>query len=279
MELGLTIHQYHHRLSVGRWEPAGRAVARISGTPRTWEQDTMAACLSRPGAVGSLLTAVALAGLGPPPGIPHITVPHGQSPRTTGTIVHRARLHPIDRTVLSGVPCTTIERTLVDCAKVLGPNRLGKLVASAVHELHVRPTAVDRAWERAQYAPGRWGETKLTDALEPWRGSITPDSPAEDRLRQRLDQWGYPPPTLQIKVVDDDGVVIGRIDLGWPERMIGLEYEGARAHGPDRWAADNARHRNVTNRGWVLLYVDKADLMPGEHRFRMDLERAWSRGR
>lgn len=276
-EHGIGPDRVRSRVRSGRWERVGPKVIRIAGTAPTWHQRALAACLAHPDAVASWLTAAALAGVCPPPTPPHITVPFGRSARSKLAVVHRARLHPIDRTVIAGVPCTTLARTLVDCAKPLGPRRLQMLVDEAAQGAGLRPAAVDQAWERSQAAPGRWGEDKLMTALEPWRNEIRPGSPAEVRLKQRLRQWGYPEPEAQVEVLDDDGSVIARVDLGWRDRLVGLEYEGERFHGPNRWAADNERHRRTSARGWTLIYVGKHDLLPGATALRNDLARIWPR--
>lgn len=277
LDLGLSDRQVARRVATGEWTHVARNVFRLGGAPPSWRQDALAACLSAPeGAVASWHTAAALAGLGEhPPPRPHVTVPYGRSVRDSFAKVHRARLHPVDRTTVAQIPATSIQRTIVDCAAVLPPKRLQRLVDAAAHDHRVSVASIERAWERSQRAPGRHGEPNLLAALDPWRTPIRPGSPAEARLRRLVVQWGFPEPELQVVVTDEDGVVIARIDLAWPRKRIGLEYDGRRWHGPDRWAADELRHQRLEAAGWAILHADRDDLRPGESSLRDALGRLW----
>lgn len=189
--------------------------------------------------------------------------------------MHTARLSLGHVTVLRGVPATTVGRTIVDCAGVLGPNRLGRLTNQAIHRQLLRLDQVPELWDHARRAPGRHGEVRLREVLEPWMGPITPDSPAEARLRRQLVEWGYPEPELQIPVRDEHGTVVAVIDTGWSPRRLGIEYDSAEFHDPSRWRADEARHRLIESLGWTLLHADKLDLQPGSGALRASLRRAW----
>lgn len=274
---GLGDGQVRRRLATGRWERVDRSVYRLAGAPVTWQQRAWAAVhAAPPGAHASHLTAAALAGLDvAPPPQPHLTVGRGRSTRLSGAVVHSARLTPTDLTTLQHVPATTVGRTLIDCAALLGPVRLQRLVDEALHRRLVRPGQLGAFWDKARLGPGRAGEVRLRTALEPWQGAILPGSPPEARLRRQVRQWGYPEPELQVVVVDERGVVIGRIDVGWTPRRIGLEYDSEEFHGPSRWVSDEARHHAIEALGWQLIRVDKLDLGPGRADLRRALDRAW----
>ncbi|CAN5663194.1 DUF559 domain-containing protein [soil metagenome] len=276
-ERGLTRTQVENRLRAGRWLLVFRGVYRLAGAPETWVQRALAGCLAAPmGAKASFLTAAALAGLDEAaPPRPHLTVGRGQSARLPGVVVHRSPLAARDTTVLQGVPATAPGRTLVDCASVLGPNRLQRMVDQAVQRRLVLPGEIPAIWDAVRAQPGRAGEGRLRTAMEPWEGSITPDSTPEARLRRQLQQWGYPEPELQVPVHDESGRVIGRVDVGWSIVRIGLEYDSEEFHGPSRWASDEARHRAIEALGWRLIHVDKVDLRPGRPDLRDALARAW----
>lgn len=275
---GLSRQQVKGRIRSGRWERVGRGVFRINGVPQTWQQRALAACLAAPdGATASHLTAAALADLGErPPEPPHITVGLHRSVRSPTAVVHRARLGPVDYAVLQGVPTTTVARTLVDCAAVVGPRRLQKLVDRAFHLRLATPQQVAQAWDTARLGPGRAGEVDLRAAVDAWAGPVRPDSPAELRLERLLVDWGYPVPQRQVPVLDDSSRVVARLDLGWPELRIGVEYDGVESHGPSQWQHDEDRHRIVTDLGWTLLHADKADLLPGARRLQEHLARVWA---
>ncbi len=67
----------------------------------------------------------------------HITVPGcPDDPRLAdpppGIVVHYAPpLHPDDVAVVNGIPCTSVARTLVDCAEEMTINELRELFGSA----------------------------------------------------------------------------------------------------------------------------------------------------
>lgn len=276
---GLGADQIRARVRSGRWDLLHRGVYRVAGAPETWQQRAWAAVEAAPaGAHASHLTAAALAGLDlAPPPLPHVTVGRGRSTRSSAAIVHTARLTPTDITTFQGVYATTVGRSLIDCAALLGPNRLQRLVDEALHRRLVRPEELARHWDRARLRPGRSGEVRLREALDPWQGPILPGSPPEARLRRQLVQWGFPEPELQIVIRDAHGMAIGRIDGGWTKHRIGFEYDSEEFHGPRRWANDEARQRAIEELGWELLRVDKLDLRPGASQLRDTLRRAWSR--
>lgn len=277
MEAGLSRGQVSRRVQTGAWIRVVRGVYRMACVPETWEQVVLAPCLAHPGlAAVSQLTAVRLHGLHPSaPPRPDVTVPMGQTSRLSGATTHRARLTPIDIERIGPIPVTTIERTLVDCAAILGPVRLHAVVDAAMHTKRITARSVDAAWERAERAPGRWGFEKLQAALKDWRSEITSDSAAEVRLIRVLRQWGYPEPERQIPIATAAGEIIARVDLGWSSRRVGIEYDSERWHGPERWQRDEERHQAVEALGWHLLHADKLDLRPGRPRLRDDLERLW----
>lgn len=274
---GLGNDQIRARIRSGRWIRANRSVYRLAGVPETWQQRAFAACLAAPdGAHVSHLSAAALAGLDvPPPSSPHLTVGRGRSTRLAGAVVHCARLTPVDITTLQGVPATTVARSLIDCAGLLGPNRLQRLVDDALHKRMLVPAEIPSSWDKARLRPGRAGEVRLRAALLPWHGPIAPDTPPEARLRRQLVEWGYPEPEPQIRILDSDGRVLGRVDLGWSDRRIGVEYDSEQFHSPSKWASDEARHRAIEASGWRLLRADKLDLRPGKGNLREALARLW----
>lgn len=274
---GLSHCQIEYRLRSGAWISITRGVYRIAGSPGHWRQSALAACLAPPGvAVASHLTAAALHGLrvSAPP-VPQVTVPYGSSARSPIAEVHRARHGVSEQVTIDRVPTTTLDRTLIDCAALLGPIRLRKLTDAALHSGRTRPGRVDDGWDDVRDAPGRAGERKLRATTGPWHDSIAADSPAEVRLQRLVVQWGFPPPEAQIPVTDAEGSIIARIDLGWSSQMVGIEYDSDRWHGPSAWAEDESRHRAIEAQGWTLLHADKSDLRAGSIALRKALERAW----
>lgn len=87
------------------------------------------------------------------------------------------------------------------------------------------------------------------------------ESPQETRLRLLLVQSGIPRPVTQIPVRDDRGRVVRRIDMGWPEWMVGAEYDGEQHFtDPDAYAADIERLEFLAGRGWTIVRVSSRQL-------------------
>ena len=261
---GLSATQIRRRILTGRWERITIGVYRIRGAPTRPVQRAMAAVLARPEGVISHLNAAELAGLritGPP--VPWLTVPSTSSARSSVARIHRTDLPDDQITTVDGVRTTAGARTLVDCSAVLGVHRLRKLVDEALHLRLATPAAVDAVLDANRDPRLLRRHDVLRDLVEVWRPVIRPGSPAEARLLRMLGEWGLPQPERQIEVRDPDGVVIARLDGGWSDRRIGLEYDSVEWHGPARWASDEARHALVTALGWTLFHVDKSDIVPG----------------
>jgi len=102
-------------------------------------------------------------------------------------------------------------------------------------------------------APGRRGLPLLEEVLAVSTPGPLPGSPAEMRLVRRLASWGFPLPERQLRVLNERGVFLGRVDLGWSDRRVAFEYDGAEAHTPRQWASDEARLRPSSTRLRELL--------------------------
>ena len=79
-------------------------------------------------------------------------------------------------------------------------------------------------------------------------------------LRWILVQAGLPRPQTQIPVLADDGFVIAYLDMGWPEVMVAVEYDGDH-HRTDRYQyVKDIRRRELLERmGWIIITVVAED--------------------
>jgi hypothetical protein len=159
--------------------------------------------------------------------------------RVAGVITHRTR-HPEhrDRTVYRGIPATTIPRTLVDLAAILGEDDL----ARAVHEARVRrvkPGAVEAVLARRHSWPGArnlrrilWGEIPVSlSRLE----SVF--IAAVRRARLPLPETNRPAGGFGV-------------DCRWPEHGLTVELDSYRYHDTHHaWERDRQREREARARG------------------------------
>ena len=121
--------------------------------------------------------------------------------------------------------------------------------------------------------PGRRGIPTARKALKLVDGGS--ESPRETWLRLLVGRAGYPRPDTQIRVRDRHHYEFARIDLGWEDKQIGLEYEG-KHHQTDRFTyeRDIRRLDDLSRLGWTSIRVTAADT---EDSVLIRLGQVWSR--
>jgi hypothetical protein len=181
-------------------------------------------------------------------------VPRGRQPvRRPGVRSYAAPLHG-DVVELSGIPTTTPRRTAMDVLRWLPPHvGLGVSDALAAHGLTSRE-AILLGLEDFSGCRGVARARYLADLIEPKTESF-----GESCLRLRIVDAGFPRPTAQIEVVDMTGHVVYRLDLGWEDRKVAIEYDGEEFHStPDQRAHDERRRETLEKCfGWRLLAVGR----------------------
>ena len=258
--VGVTEKERRVRVGRGQWLVAARGVLIVAGTPDTWHQRLVVAALAS-GGVASHRAAAAvhrLDGFGP--GILEISVLNGRMPRLSGCVLHRvATLGAADVMAVDGIPTTTIARTLCDLGAVVNDD----LVEQALDDALRRGCSqrwIDDALNRLD-RPGPSGTAALRRVLaRPDRKGALPDSRFERLVERLVVAGGLPTPVRQHPVRNDQGQLIGRIDVAWPDVQLGLEATSARWHfGEHRRRRDQVRDRRMRRRGWELLYPEWQD--------------------
>jgi predicted transcriptional regulator of viral defense system len=114
--------------------------------------------------------------------------------RRTGVRIHRSgRLAPEEVTERSGIPVTTVARTLLDLADVLDLQALRRAVTEAEYRDLFDLTAINAV---VQANPGRRGRKLMTAALE---GRLhRTRSPLEDRFLAFKARWGVEEPESNV---------------------------------------------------------------------------------
>ena len=268
---GVTDRMISVRLGTGTWRRLTSGVYVVGAAPDTARQRTLAACLAT-GGVASHQSALAVAGILTWPVLPHVTVAPKASGRSTVAKVHRSPLRPVDRRVVDGIPVTTVARAIVEVARTCSADALAELVDDACCQRLADAGAISRALARAG-TPWRGGAA-VEAALAVWVEGIEPGSPAEVRLLRQSLAWGFDGAVLQHEVRDGTGRFVARLDVAWPQRLVALEYDGLRHHGPRATTHDEARYAALGALGWRVDAVTKLDLLPGERRL-LDLLRRW----
>jgi very-short-patch-repair endonuclease len=152
--------------------------------------------------------------------------------------------------------CTTPARTAFDLGRQL-TGQLGVSRIDALLNVTGAPTSAVEAI--AARHPGARGIVQLRRTLS----LVDPgaESPQETRLRLALVRAGLPRPVTQIPVCNQWGRVVRRIDMGWPDAMVGVEYDGEQHFtNADDYAGDIERLEFLASRGWTIVRVSSQQL-------------------
>jgi hypothetical protein len=110
----------------------------------------------------------------------------------------------------------------------------------------------------AQQHPGARGHRQLRRAVE--FADRRAGSPMETRLRLVLVLGGLPAPEVQFPVLDDGHRRAVWLDLAYPQRRIGIEYEGADHTRPHRVLRDAGRYTWLVDQGWRMYRFTKREV-------------------
>jgi hypothetical protein len=254
----LTRHQFESKVRLGQLLIAAHGVWRIAGAPQTWRQRVMAACLAvGPPVAASHATAARLwrlEGIAPtgPQASLHLVVPPNRSGKNiAGAIVHRAPLTDGEIGERWDIPLTAVARTLADIAGYVTAGVLSRATDDALRRRLITP--VDLARLRTQKRQTA-GAVALNQVLDQRVGRALGDSEWEDRVYGWIVGAGLPAPVRQHQVVLACGVAI--LDMAYPERMIGIEFDGWHWHaGRRRFDRDRVRASELALAGWTTIIV------------------------
>jgi hypothetical protein len=254
----LTKGEIQARARTGIIEPVARGVYRIAGCPHTFRQRVLASCLSiGPLVVASHATAARLWDFEAfrKQNRVHLSVPPHRrgTRRALDARVHRVPLSHADVTVRYGVPVTTAIRTLGDLASHVPAEVLGHSVDEALRRRLILPHQLEALSADWYHRPG----APAIHALAVARGGGVGESDWEDRVYGWLIAAGLPPPVRQHPVQLPDGPI--RLDLAYPDHLVGIEFEGWTWHGGrQRFDADRVRASELTLAGWRIVWVTSA---------------------
>ncbi|MCV7419777.1 DUF559 domain-containing protein [Mycobacterium yunnanensis] len=188
---------------------------------------------------------------------------------SNGIVVHRETLFDDEVTAVDGMSVTTPARTVFDLGRRKGFEKAVIRVDALANACGVNAALVGPLLEAHR---GARGLVQLREVLDVMDGGA--ESPQETRTRLLLRRANFRAPRTQIEVVDDVGYPFARIDMGWEEFRVGVEYDGAQ-HWTDhaRFARDIDRHATLAALGWRIVRVS-ADLL--RRRPRVILQRVFA---
>jgi very-short-patch-repair endonuclease len=260
LELGYTVSAIKHRIAKGRLHPVRPAVYAVGRPGITREGEWMAAVLTcgTPAAL-SHGSAAALWGIQrESERCIHVTVPFHSDHRQAGVRVHRRLSLGADAAArCSGIPVTTLVRTLMDIANCVHTRALEAAVIEADKLDLVDPEEL-RA--EVEIRKGQHGVRPLRALLDRATFALT-DSELERRLLPIARHAGLGKPQTQAKV---NGF---KVDFYWPELGLVVETDGLRYHRtPSQQARDRLRDQAHAAAGlaqlrfthWQVRYEPKA---------------------
>lgn len=162
-----------------------------------------------------------------------------------------------DETCLrDGVRLTTPARTAFDLGRRKGWIAAVIRLDALMHATDLKAADVELLADRHR---GARGLVQLRRALLTVDGGA--ESPYETKTRLVLVGGGLPRPQTQIEVLNDWGAVVARIDMGWEEWKVGVEFDGAQHWtDPVQRTRDIDRLAELEARGWTIVRVS-ADML------------------
>lgn len=182
----------------------------------------------------------------------HAELVHDNRKPPPRTVVHSDTLTPDEVVTVDGIAVTTPARTAFDigrrtATRLYAVQRLDALVnATDLKVADVEAVIVEHRGAR--------GLVRLRRILPLVDGGA--ESPQETRTRLALIDAGLPKPQTQIRVCGECGDFVARVDMGYEELRVGIEYDG-----PQHWTDPSQRDRDIdrytalADLGWKIVRV------------------------
>jgi hypothetical protein len=239
----LTLLGVHDEFEQARWRHAAPAIGAILNTPSAAASHSTAAVMR-----GVPLIFV--------PATPCVTVRSwytGEVPQ-----IHLHRCAPRTTLVVGQVPCTGIERTGIDLAREHG-------VAAGV-------VAFDFALQRGLTTSDavlaelagcvRWPGVRAAREAASLADGLS-ESVLETRSRLKLAEFGLPAPRLQVRIGNEWGGFLARVDFYWDELGIVGEADGAMKYDgtdPEPLHREKTRQEHLEDTNLEVIRWGWADL-------------------
>lgn len=176
--------------------------------------------------------------------------------KARGIILHCDTLDDDESCVCGGIRMTTPARTAFDLGRRKGLTMAVIRLDALMHATEVKVADIEQLADRHR---GARGLVQLRRVLH--LADAGSESPYETRTRLVLVGGGLPRPQTQIEVLSQWGAVIARIDTGWEEWKVGVEFDGAQHWtDPAQRAWDIDRLAELEARGWAIIRVS-ADMV------------------
>ncbi|MGB3483237.1 MAG: DUF559 domain-containing protein [Mycobacterium sp.] len=160
-------------------------------------------------------------------------------------------LQPAETQLRWGMRITTPARTACDIGRRLPVAQAVPLLDALMNATGLTVAEVHALTE---CRPGLTGVRRLRAALDLADGGA--ESPKETEVRVLCTAAGLPKPATQIEFFDDYGEAFIRVDMGWREWKVALEYDGVQHWSDARQRAwDIERLALLNAMGWTVIRV------------------------
>lgn len=251
LDAGLSRKQVANRVRAGRLLRLHRGVYAVGHARLRREGRWLAAVLAvGPGAVLSHRDAAGLHDLRPANHASIDVTTTANRPDEPGVRVHRTRsLDAQDVTTVSGIPVTTVARTLVDLAGQIPHDHLTKAIKEAERQRTFDLRAVEAVMARTRGRRGP-GHRAMREALLERRAleATATRSLLEDAFLKLVRDAGVSIPATNALV---EGL---QVDAVWRTQRIAVELDGWQDHGTRRaFEDDRERDAILTSAGWRVV--------------------------
>jgi Arc/MetJ family transcription regulator len=186
---------------------------------------------------------------------------HSSRHPTRGIVLHGDQLSDGETCSVGGVAATTPARTAFDIGRRPGLTDAVIHLDALMQATRLVKPAIDVLVDRHA---GARGIVQLRAAIDLADGGA--ESPQETRTRLLLTSAGLPPTHTQIEVYDHFGYFVARIDMGWVDWAVGVEYDGVQ-----HWTDPTQRMRDIDRiaeleaLGWRVVRVSSQMLRYRPH--------------
>jgi very-short-patch-repair endonuclease len=264
---GFTDGAIQWKVHAGALDEMLPGVFRLRGTPQTWEQRLMAACLwGGPHACASHKSAAALwefSGFlrGP------IEISALKQNRTQLAFkVHRTLVDPAFTTRKLGIPVTNPFRTLRDVVTVVNEDRANQLVDEAQRKGYVSMASLREMVDR-EAGSGHRGVGLLRRLVEQRSPDYQPSASELQAATRRLLVAAGIEFVEEFVVTDDKGNFVARVDFKLVGSPVVVESDGRANHSSKLdWQHDLDRRNLLTALGLAVIHAtwDKVTNRPDE---------------
>jgi very-short-patch-repair endonuclease len=177
-------------------------------------------------------------------------IARARHPAPRGIVVHCGAIADDEICLVQSIYCTTPARTAYDIGRQVSADTSIIRIDALMNATRCTVFDVNRI---ARRYPGARGIRHLRAALD--LADPGAESPKETELRLLLVRDGLPRPVTQIRVGRR------RVDMGWPQWKVGVEYDGEQHWtDPAIHAGDIERLEYLAAQGWVIVRVSARQL-------------------